>query len=84
MEEFLKLYKEAENRYVPKVNKKDIGKKKWFKKRCDAARKRKEEAWKRCMRQSRINAQNNFKQARNEYIKIRREKKQKYEEDIID
>ncbi|XP_050714228.1 uncharacterized protein LOC126997279 [Eriocheir sinensis] len=83
-EEFLKLYKEAENRYVPKVTKRDVGKKERFNKRCEAARKRKEEAWKGWRRRGRINAWNNFKQARNEHTKIRREEKRKYEKDIID
>ncbi|XP_050695649.1 uncharacterized protein LOC126985138 [Eriocheir sinensis] len=83
-EEFSKLYKEAENRYVPKVTKKDVGKKEWFNKRYEAARKRKEEAWKGWRRRRKINSWNDFKQARNEHTKIRREEKRIYEKDIID
>lgn len=82
--EFIKIYKEGEKKFVPIRQHREVGKQDWFNDRCEKARTRKEDAWKRWRRKRRIKQWESYKRARNEYVLIRREERKKQEKDIID
>ncbi len=69
---------------MPKKQTVIAGKKEWFNKRCEAVRRTKEDTWKKWRKSKRINLWNNYKQARNYYVKILRDDQRQFEKDIID
>ena len=82
--EFLNIYREGENNFVPKRKPGTVGKNDWFNRKCETARRVKEEAWNRWRRNRRPNLWNKYKLARNEYVTTLREEQKKFESDIID
>lgn len=59
------------------------GRKKWFSKRCDEARARKEEAWKRWRRKRQLHLWYENKQERNKYPSISKEEKKNFKKIYI-
>ena len=83
-DEFLKIYREGEKRFVPKRKSRIVGKNEWFNRRCETARRMKEDSWNKWRRSKRANLWNKYKQVRNEYVTTLREEQRKFENDIID
>ncbi len=82
-EKFLEKYKEGVNKYVP-VQKIRESKHSWYNARCERAKKIKDAAWKKLRRHRNDNNREQYKEARNEYVRIRREEERRYERDIVE
>ena len=84
--EFLKVYNEGVERYVPKMNTIKVKKNEWFNHKCEKARKLKEETWNRWRGKggNNRNLWEKYTNARNEYTRILREEKRNYEKSIVD
>ena len=83
-DEFVKIYNEAVERFVPKGRKYCEKGKEWYNGRCEKARKCKTRAWNK-WRKGRIESNwKDYVEVRNECVKILREEKYKYEKDIMD
>ena len=81
---FMELYKEGVEKYVPRINRKKVVSKEWFNKRCHEGKEIRDAAWKKWRRRKRPNDWNEYKRARNDYIKVRREEKRNFEKTIIE
>ena len=79
---FLDKYEEGVKRFVPNQKVKR-GKHEWYNKKCTEAKKKKDRAGKKMMRQRDGNTREEYKMARNEYSKIRKEEERKFECDIV-
>ena len=83
-EEFLRIYNEAVERYVPKgENKCKVGKE-WFNARCARARKRKMKKWNKWRDVGSDEKWRQYVEARNESVRINREERYNYEKRIMD
>ena len=83
-EEFLRIYNEAVERYVPKGrNKCKVGKE-WFNARCARARKRKMKKWNKWRDVGSDEKWRQYVEARNESVRINREERYNYEKRIMD
>ena len=81
---FMEVYREGVRRYVPKYRPKEVGQNDWFNARCTKAKEKRDEAWKRWKRNRNLRNKENFKIARNEYVKVRKEEERQYEKDIVE
>ena len=72
---FLEVYNIGTGQHVPMYKDKIQGKKEWFNKTCDTAKRRRDEAWNKLEKNRTKTNKNNYKIARNHYTKIRREEK---------
>ncbi len=81
---FLRIYDERVEKYLPfnKITKK--GRKEWYNGECEKANKKRDEAWERLRRKLNNRNREEYKLARNEYVRVRREEERKYEKDIVD
>ena len=82
-EEFIKIYNEAVEIYVPKGGNSCRKGKEWYNERCERARKRKTRSWNKWMK---VKTEDNWKDyitSRNECVKVMREVKHGYEKDIM-
>ena len=82
-EAFLNKYNEGVKKYVPiyKVRK---SKHNWYNARCAEAKKRKDKAWKLLKKQRNENNREQYKEARNEYVRIRKEEERIFEKDVVE
>ena len=80
---FVDIYKDAIAKHVPKFKVRPRKDKEWFNNRCQEALTRRNVAWNRARRKPSNHAQKKYKDARNEYVKIRREEEAKYEKNIV-
>ena len=85
-QEFIKMYEEGIEKYVPKIKENKKKKKEWFNRKCEECRRKKEEAWNKLRkgRNNRVDLWERYKTARNEYVRIRREEKINYEKNVIE
>ena len=76
-------YNEGVQKYVPlyKVKK---SKHSWYNARCQEAKREKDRAWKKLLKQRNEYNSENYKEARNEYIRIRREVERNFEKDVVE
>ena len=77
------IYEQGVKEYVLfyKVNEK--GKRKlWFNRKCERAKKRRDEAWRRMKRKLVQKRKEEYKLGRKEYVRVRREEK-RYEKDVV-
>ncbi|XP_050725009.1 uncharacterized protein LOC127002828 [Eriocheir sinensis] len=81
---FMEAYETGVMKYVPLYKPKEKGKNDWFNARCADAKEKRDKAWKRLKRNKNQRNKEDFKIARNEYVKIRREKEKGYEKDIVE
>ena len=81
--EFMRIYNDAVQRFVPKGRKNCKKGKEWFNDRCKAARQRKMDAWKRWRRKRDNNNWREYVVARNECVDVMRIEKRSYEKDIM-
>ena len=80
--EFLNKYNEGVLKYVPKyqVRKSKFS---WYNARCSKAKKDKDTAWRKMRKNWNVNTREEYKRARNEYVRIRREEEKNFEKDIV-
>lgn len=79
---FLENYYEATRQYVPLYKvKKNTGP--WYNGRCAEAKKTKDKAWKKLKTQRNENNSLQYRKARNEYVRIRREEERNFERDVV-
>lgn len=79
---FLSMYEKGVHKYVPRYKVKKR-KHEWFNIRCAEAKKEKDRAWKKMMKQRRQDTREEYRRARNEYSKIRKEEEKHFESDIV-
>ena len=82
--EFVNIYEEGINKYVPRVKKEQKKIQAWFNKRCEESKRKRDTAWNKWMKRKGPFAWEEYKKARNEYTKIRREEARKYEKNIVE
>ena len=80
---FLEKYNEGVQKYVPLFNVKRR-KYSWYNARCQEAKRAKDRAWKKLIKQRNGYNSEKYKEARNEYIRIRREEERNFEKDVVD
>ena len=82
--EFLmEIYNTGVTKYVPKFGKAVEKKNDWFNNKCMKAQKERNRAWDKVRKQYSKKAWENYKKARNEYVRVRREEERQYEKDIV-
>ena len=81
-EKFLEKYKEGVQKYVP-VYKVKESKYSWYNARCARAKKIKDTAWRKLKRYRNDNNREQYEEAGNEYVRIRREEEIRFEKDIV-
>ena len=81
-ETFMVKYNEGIQKYVP-IYKVKKSKQDWYNARCAQAKKIKDKAWKKLKIQRNEACREQYKEARNEYIRIRREEERTFEKDIV-
>ena len=82
-DEFLRIYNEAVERYVPKSRGNYKKGKEWYNRGCEEARKCKYKAWNIWRKRRTEENWNKYVKARNECVRIMRMEKLNYEKDII-
>ena len=82
--EFLKIYEDAVNEFVPKGRQTYKKGKEWFNRKCLMARNEKRRTWSRWRKERSERRWNDYVNARNESVKIIREEKRNYEKDIME
>ena len=82
-EKFLEKYKKGVQKYMP-VYKVKESKYSWYNARCARAKKIKDVAWRKLKKHRNDNNRESYKEARNEYVRIRREEKIRFEKDIVE
>lgn len=80
---FMDVYEEAVKRYVPKYKRGHPGKQVWFNRKCERARGIKERAWNKLRRRNSAKAKEEYRYARNEYVRVRRHEEREYERNIV-
>ena len=70
---FMKIYKTGAKNFVPKYKQKEEEKQDWFNARCFMAKEKRDTAWRSWKRNKNIRNRENFRSARNEYVKVRKE-----------
>ena len=80
---FLEKYNDGVKKYVPLYN---VRRKKysWYNARCQEAKRAKDRAWKKLIKQRNLFNSERYKEARNEYIRIRREEERNFEKDVVE
>ena len=81
---FMEAYRGGVSRYVPRYKPRKEGNREWFNGRCTRAKERRDAAWKRWRRHRNTRNKEEFKQARNEYMKVRKEEERSYEKSIVE
>ena len=82
---FMEIYNEGVSRYVPKITINEMKKKEdWYNTRCKLAREKKEAAWNRWRKRGGRKNWEEFKSARNEYVRVLREEERDYEKGVVD
>ena len=79
---FLEKYNEGVQKYVPVYRVRE-SKYSWFNGRCVEAKKRKDKAWKKWMKNRNDINREQYRNERNEYVRIRREEERSFERDIV-
>ena len=79
---FLEKYHEGVNKYVPLYKVRE-SKHAWYNARCVAAKKKRNAAWRKLRKQRNEGNRKQYIEARNEYVRIRREEERRFEEDIV-
>ena len=80
---FLERYREGVQKYVP-LHRIRESKHSWYNARCMEAKRNKDKQWKKMRRQRNEHNIKQYKEARNEYVRIRREEERKFERDIVE
>ena len=70
---FLIIYEQRVREYVPFYQVKERGKKEQFNGKCERAKRRRDEAWRRMKRKPVQERKEEYKLKRNEYVRVRRE-----------
>ena len=83
-DEFLKIYNEAVERYVPRGGKSGVKGEEWFNGRCSKARKCKMSKWNRWRDVRTDESWREYVVARNESVRINREERYKYEKGVME
>ena len=81
---FLSIYNTGLDKYVPKLGERGKWKEDWFNKKCEKAKEVRDAAWKTWRKRGTSRTKEEYKTARNEYVRIRREEQKNFERDIID
>ncbi len=79
---FLEKYHEGVHKYVPLYKVRE-SKHAWFNARCVAAKKERNAAWRKLRKQRNERNRKQYIEARNEYVRIRREEERRFERDIV-
>lgn len=80
---FLKIHDSCIKRYVPRMSKREIGRSDWFNRECMDAKNKRDRMWRNWRRRKRQDLWVKYTEARNEYVRLYRETKRKYEKDIV-
>ena len=80
---FCDFYETGVQTYIPQHKEIERKREKWFNNRCNKAKEKRDLLWNRVRRHYSERAYSKYKQARNEYTRIRREAQRQFEEDII-
>lgn len=78
------IYNEGVEKFVPKTYRRKIENKVWFNKKCYESKKIRDAAWGRWRKRKKLKDWNDYKSARNEYVKVRREERKNFEKTIIE
>ena len=70
--------------YVPFYKVKEKDKTEWFNGKCESAKKRRDEAWRRTKRELIQERKEEYKIDKNEYVRVRRGEKKRYEKDLVE
>ena len=81
---FLEKYEQGITRFVPTYKVKAKRKEDWFNMICERAKLRRDKAWKKMRRKPTRENKREYKQERNEYVRIRREEERKFEKDLVE
>ncbi len=81
-EKFVSKYREEVQQFVSSY-KVIIRKHEWYNVRCVEAKKKKDRAWKKIIRQLNRNAREEYRNAKTEYSEIRRKVERNFESDIV-
>ena len=79
---FLKRYQEGVEIYVPKYQLRD-SKYTWYNARCAEAKRAKDRTWRKLKKQRNEINRERYNEARNEYVRIRREEEIAFEKDVV-
>ena len=81
---FLEIYNDGVRQHVPRMNRREVMRSDWFDRRCMEARSKRDKMWNKWKRNRRPSLWENYKGARNDYVRLCRETKRNYEKDIVD
>ena len=81
---FMEIYNEAAENFVPKYTKKILKGDQWFNKSCDIAKREKEKAWKKYKNKNEEGEREQYRNARNRYVQVRRKAQQGFEQRIVE
>ena len=81
---FMDAYRVGVSRHVPRYKLRKEGNREWFNGRCARAKERRDTVWKKWKRHRNTRNKEEFKQARNEYMKVRKEEERGYEKGIVE
>ena len=80
----MEIYNKGVDKWVPRTKSKKMDNKEWFNRRCCEGKMKRDAAWGKWRKRKRLQDWNEYKKARNEYVKMRREEKKNFEKTIID
>ena len=83
-EKFMEIYNEAAENFVPKYTQKNLKGVQWFNKDCEKSKREKERAWKEYKRSNGELEGEIYRNARNEYVQVRRRAQKEYEQRIVE
>ena len=81
---FMEAYNSGVMEYVPRYRPRKEGIKEWFNGRCAKAKEKRDDAWRKWKRYRNTRNKENFRKARNEYMKVRKEEERGFEKSIVE